>query len=113
MKQEKFLSIDGRIPSRDYFARGLAMKGLVIIFFGMAGSGSMGVAVICYPLTILCIIILQIQIIKRLHDINLSGWYSLVLYIPFINLIFSLYLMFKRGDKGRNQYGPNPFELEI
>ncbi len=44
-------------------------------------------------------------IIKRLHDVDLTGWFSLLLYIPVIGFFFFVYLIFKKGDPGRNQFG--------
>ena len=32
--------------------------------------------------------------IKRLHDLDLSGWYWLVGLIPLVNFVFTLYLFF-------------------
>ncbi len=43
-------------------------------------------------------------IIRRMHDINKSGWYCL---IPFYNI----YLCCIEGDKGENQYGSDPKAL--
>jgi len=45
--------------------------------------------------------------IRRLHDVDWSGWWCLLPIIPF-GSIFSLYLMVKRGDEGFNQYGADP-----
>jgi uncharacterized membrane protein YhaH (DUF805 family) len=45
--------------------------------------------------------------VRRLHDINKSGWLILLCLIPFINL-YLIYLFFLEGDKGPNQYGPDP-----
>lgn len=39
--------------------------------------------------------------VRRLHDVGKSGWYIL---IPIYNLI----LLFTEGDKGANDYGPDP-----
>lgn len=39
--------------------------------------------------------------VRRAHDTNHSGWFIL---IPFYNL----YLMFKEGDEGANDYGADP-----
>jgi uncharacterized membrane protein YhaH (DUF805 family) len=39
--------------------------------------------------------------VRRMHDVNKSGWYSL---IP----IYSLILAFTEGDKSENYYGPDP-----
>ena len=35
--------------------------------------------------------------IKRLHDVNLSGWFSLINLIPIINIFFFFFLLFKRA----------------
>lgn len=45
---------------------------------------------------------------RRMHDFGTSAWYLLCLLIPFINLYFFFILMFKRGDKGNNEFGPEP-----
>ena len=44
--------------------------------------------------------------IRRLHDCNTSGWLSLLLIVPLLNIIFCLYLMIAKGDEGHNNYGP-------
>lgn len=46
--------------------------------------------------------------IKRLHDLDQTGWFLLVTVIPVVNLIFCLWLLFWPGTKGDNQYGPDP-----
>ena len=43
--------------------------------------------------------------IRRLHDLDQSGWLSLVTLIPVINLFFFLYLIFAPGTQGSNKYG--------
>ena len=52
-------------------------------------------------LALLSLWILLAQSVKRCHDIDLSGWYII---IPF----FSIFLMFKKGDPNRNEYGSVP-----
>lgn len=42
---------------------------------------------------------------RRLHDLNQSGWWLLVLFIPFANIIFILFMLFAPGNEGANQYG--------
>lgn len=43
--------------------------------------------------------------IKRLHDLNQSGWLSLLKLIPIVNFFFGLYLIIRPGDLDSNKYG--------
>ncbi|MDR2812554.1 MAG: DUF805 domain-containing protein [Puniceicoccales bacterium] len=47
--------------------------------------------------------------IRRLHDINLSGYFYLMQFIPFIGMAIFLVLMLIKGTDGPNRYGPHPF----
>ena len=47
--------------------------------------------------------------IKRLHDLNKSGWLSLLNLIPIINLFFAVWLSVSVGNEGKNDFGyPRP-----
>ena len=46
--------------------------------------------------------------IQRLHDRNSSGWWTLVCFIPILNFIIALVLIFGAGTKGKNRFGPQP-----
>ena len=45
---------------------------------------------------------------RRLHDVGKSGWMLLVSLIPVIGGIWLLILLITEGEKGDNQYGPDP-----
>ncbi|MCC7520756.1 MAG: DUF805 domain-containing protein [Flavobacteriaceae bacterium] len=46
--------------------------------------------------------------VRRLHDIGKSGWMYLIVLIPFVGGIWLLVLFVTEGNKGDNQYGPDP-----
>lgn len=49
--------------------------------------------------------------VRRLHDLNYSGWLLLVTFIPFLGWFFNiiiLLLFFFEGTKGPNKYGADP-----
>lgn len=46
--------------------------------------------------------------VRRCHDLNKSGWWLLLLFIPFVNFLFVLYLLFAKGTEGFNRFGANP-----
>ena len=49
---------------------------------------------------------------RRAHDLNNPGWTSIILFIPYINVLYSLYLLLKKGDITPNRYGyPTSFEI--
>lgn len=45
--------------------------------------------------------------VRRLHDTNKSGWFLLLSFIPLVGF-YVIYLLVIEGDKGDNQYGPDP-----
>lgn len=47
--------------------------------------------------------------IRRLHDLNRSGWLSLLIFIPIVQFFFILYMVLASGTSGYNDYGaPRP-----
>ncbi|MCL4382470.1 MAG: DUF805 domain-containing protein [Patescibacteria group bacterium] len=51
-------------------------------------------------------------IIRRLHDLNKSGWWALLSFIPGINSILWTYVGLWKGDQKQNKFGPVPIELQ-
>jgi uncharacterized membrane protein YhaH (DUF805 family) len=43
--------------------------------------------------------------VRRLHDIDRSGWWYLILLIPFIGVIVLIYWWAQPGTKGSNRFG--------
>lgn len=65
-----------------------------------------GIAAIAYIALIAFSFIVMIQ---RLHDLNKSGWLSLLAFVPLANLYLAILLIFFAGTPGRNDYGlPTP-----
>jgi uncharacterized membrane protein YhaH (DUF805 family) len=46
--------------------------------------------------------------VRRLHDVNRSGWWFWIVLIPVIGALLLLWWMIKPGDAGDNQFGPDP-----
>lgn len=59
-------------------------------------------------LIIIGYLIVIIGSVRRLHDINLTGWYSILTLIPILGFIFSTILLFVPGNKESNKYGEIP-----
>ena len=49
--------------------------------------------------------------VRRLHDTNRSGWWTLFSVIPLIGTIGMTVMMCTKGTDGDNDYGPNPLAV--
>jgi uncharacterized membrane protein YhaH (DUF805 family) len=60
-------------------------------------------------LIVLFLSIIQVFFVthRRLHDLNASGWWQLITFIPFGQLLMIAFIFFK-GTEGRNKYGDPP-----
>jgi uncharacterized membrane protein YhaH (DUF805 family) len=127
-----FFSLSGRIGRIRYLAWPwiLAIPGLLCgVLFGILSASQSGLllviclAVMGIAMGVLCLI----WTIRRLHDINMSGWWALLFLLlllisvlfeflgitgswlaPLLNFLFGLFLSLKSGDDGENDYGPPP-----
>lgn len=124
--EPKIFSIHGRIGRLRYlaytfsatfiltFVLGILAAVLLPVLVGEHGGRSVGdlivVAVLFY---IPSILVLSIMMKRRLNDLNRAGWWGLLMLVPFVNAIFSLYLIFGAGTKGPNSYGLPPAKNSI
>ncbi len=122
-----WLSASGRLGRIRYIAYsfGLSFAAMIVIGIAMAMFGAgmsmfagggetanagMGIGAIVFMLVIgvlyLAVIVVSIMlVIQRVHDFNASGWLCLLYFVPLVNLIFFLLLLFLPGTDGENQYG--------
>lgn len=106
---ETFFSVEGRLRRKDYFIRAILLA-IPSAFMNVASENSTEPGLLFFAglVALGCGILIAIQAVKRLHDINMSGWYWLLFLIPLVNFIFGLYIVFKDGTAGPNKYGKDP-----
>ena len=145
-----YFSFKGRLNRKLFFLCILEIFGLVAFFclpvlagvyFNVNGMLLIVPGVIMFVVcSILNTIIIYIPMVKRLHDLNLSGWWLLfVLLLSFpatlvggeirflssldlemmlavigviVNSFFLIILFFMKGTKGDNKYGLDPIEVK-
>ncbi len=106
--KNKYADFNGRARRKEFW---MFILVFFIIYIALAivgailGSiaGFLG-AIVYIAIGLLCLAVIVPSIaltVRRMHDVNKSGWFML---IPFYNL----YLEVTEGDKGDNQYGPDP-----
>lgn len=68
----------------------------------LQGLSSLGTLIILLLYLYFALVIM----VRRLHDLERSGWWLLLFLLPVMNLLLWLYLLFAAGTRGTNQYGP-------
>ncbi|MCL2549989.1 MAG: DUF805 domain-containing protein [Methanimicrococcus sp.] len=119
---KEYFSYEGRLNRKPYFLRNIGVIIAAFLFgfvWGIAELISDTLDIIfsylSFVFLLICMVFLLFQSIKRLHDLDKSGWYlliRLIAIIPFIGfvivLIFDLYLFLAKGTEGPNRFGPDP-----
>ncbi|MDS4070373.1 MAG: DUF805 domain-containing protein [Candidatus Competibacter sp.] len=69
---------------------------------GWAGGGAVIV------LALAALVVSVMLAIQRLHDFDASGWWSVLVAVPFANLVLYLVLLIMPGTQGPNRFGNPP-----
>ena len=131
-----YTSFEGRINRQPYWIGALVLIGALIVInlvlILLAGFAGL---IIVYIISLLVIYPSLAMMVKRFHDRNKSGWWSLIFYVPaFINgaisamspessltmitgvitlivlIWFTIELGFLKGTDGPNDFGPDPLQ---
>ena len=85
----------------------LAIPSVIVVMDLYTEETSILFSFLTLPLIILVILSVLITI-RRLHDIDCTGWWFFIKIIPLVNVIFYAVLLFKKGTEGNNKYGDQP-----
>lgn len=131
MKIKTLVSIRGRLARLEFLKKYLTVIGIglgVMIIGGLiAGYGIkmttilpdpifsyvafalvVAVFLIGIPIVLFLGVIQWSQIVRRLHDLDSSGWYFVFMFVPILNLVLFCLLFFAKGTRGENKYGLDP-----
>ena len=112
--KSKYADFEGRARRQEFWRFFLVLLAINVTL-GIVGAilgqiaGFLGTIVsIISTLFSLAVLVPYIAVgVRRFHDINKSGWFLLLLLVPFVNF-YAIYLLAQEGDKNDNQYGADP-----
>jgi len=121
--QPKVLTFKGRIGRLRYLAyafgtslvlvAALGLLTVVAILLGSIFSSDLGSIIMAIMMTMYYIGVTVISVMflkRRLNDLDKSGWWALVVLVPLLNLVLTIYILFFPGSEGSNRFGPAPVE---
>ena len=104
--RDNYANFTGRARRKEYWM--FVLFHILFVYGGMAVLGGIAFAIESpFIMLLIYIYIFATMIpalavgVRRMHDVGKSGWYLL---IP----IYSFVLAVSEGEKGTNQYGPDP-----
>ena len=108
-----FMRHDNRLNRQRFILRSLGLFMLDSVIMGILLSvAELFQSTLIQLMTFLVSFVFMIPsfklIIRRLHDLNHSGWWCIGVILPGINIVFAVYLVFFIGTNGPNKYGPDP-----
>ena len=107
---QKYFSYTGRLNRLRYFFRIL----VVMILASVLGTLLAQITpYLAYPVSAIATVSAVMLGIRRCHDLDRSGWFYLLMFIPIIDFFVALYLLFAAGTPGPNQYGADPLDSQF
>ena len=104
--RDNYANFNGRASRQEYWMFFL----FNIIFAFVAGfvDGFLGLGFL-ELIYVLAVFIPGLAVgVRRLHDVNKSGWWLFISLIPIIGAIWLLILLCTDSNPGENNYGPSP-----
>ena len=115
----KWNDFSSRIPRSEYW---FGYLGIILISFvfgfligliGVAlGASPEVVNLLILPWQIFTVVASTALVARRLHDLNMSGWWQLI-YLTIIGIIPLLIWLCSKGTDESNRFGPNPLTSDI
>ena len=105
----KYVTFSGRARRAEYwwFILATMIVGFVIALIdAVIGFGEFGLFGNLWSLAILLPTLAAG--VRRLHDTDRSGWWTLMWFLPIIGWIVLIVFLATRGTEGANRFGPDP-----
>jgi len=108
--QQLFLTFEGRIARAEYWKGFLILFGIALLV--MLVESAIGLAgVLSFCVSLLFAIPHIFLLIKRFHDLDKSGLFTLLIFIPLIGFfIWLIWTGCVKGTDGANRFGEDPLQ---
>ena len=101
---ERFMKFDGRASRPEFWWFALANFIVTVVLFVLGQASSL--FYVLYVIYGLGVLLPSIGVaIRRLQDTDKSGWWILIVFVPFVGSIILLVLLCIEGTPGPNRYG--------
>lgn len=115
MVWQRYAQFSGRSRRKEYWMFTLVHSILFLLLYGVGVVALMnhnlvagGALILLFAIYVLASLVPTLAVsVRRLHDINKSGWWMLLCLVPFGSIVILVFTCID-SDPGDNQYGPSP-----
>ena len=109
---KKYTVFNGRATRPEYWY--FILINLAISFVLAFIDKNIGNGGLIYTIYSLAVFLPSIAVTaRRLHDIDKTGWWQLLFFIPIVGLIIMIIFLAQDSKPYENKYGPNPKGLDL
>ena len=98
----KLFAVSGRIGRARYIVYSMLVSLVLVVpamaLVALSPAAGMVALMVAY---VACFVMSMMLTIQRCHDFDMTGWFSLLVFVPFANLMF----WFIPGTDGANRFG--------
>lgn len=102
----KYLNFEDRAQRSEYWWFVLAL--FIANIIAAILDGVTGIPIFTLIVTLGLLIPSIAAGVRRLHDLDKSGWWLLISLVPIVGFFLLLYWFVQRGTEGDNRFGPDP-----
>ncbi len=104
---KKYATFSGRAQRSEYWY--FVLFNVIISLVAGAIDAMIGEANIISTIYMLAVLIPSLAVtVRRLHDTDRSGWWTLISLVPLVGFIVLIVFCAQDSDAGTNRFGPNP-----
>ncbi len=121
----KVFASEGRIGRLRFLVYSMLYQFLLALIFGIsagiistidkssAGEMPIIIGALIGLVVIVSIWVALVPVKRRLHDMDCTAWWAIIYFIPLIQFVFYLVLLFAPGTAVSNRFGPKPDKNSI
>ncbi|AVW92837.1 DUF805 domain-containing protein [Celeribacter baekdonensis] len=111
----KYITFSGRASRSEYwyFTLFTLLAAFGTLALDIVLASNLGLPPIFYTVASIAIILPSLSVlVRRLHDVNKSGWWYFIGFVPLVGVLLILYWAVSKGTSGPNRFGPDPITGE-
>lgn len=106
---KNYVGFSGRARRTEYWMFTLFNAIIVLVLFVLDVAAKSGFVLALMFLYYLAILLPSLAVlVRRLHDIGMSGWWILIGLVPFVGGLVLFVFTVLPGNQGPNKYGDDP-----